>query len=616
MKFSFNHPLLFTKYTVILFLLQVSFLTILAQPATEEKLALEYYQSAQYDKAAELFEQLYRKNPSLYFYNYYLNSLLADTKFSEAESFVKSVAKKNPTDVRYEVEIGYIYQMAGENRKAEKVFSNLVRKPGKTRDEFVYLSNAFRQRDLFSYALEVLEKGKGKFSPPLNIEIADIYQAKGDYNSMISTYLDLVHSSDEYINLVQGKFQLVISDFGSSKISEALREELLARTEKYPNKTIYAELLYWYSIQKQDFALALLQAKALDRQFGEEGNRVMELANILISNKQYKLASDAYRYILSLGKSSRFYQSAEINLLHTEYKSLTDGKIPERESLVKLKDDYETVLEKYGHNRTTVDLMRNLAQIKTFWLQQPSDGQNLLEEILLMAGLPREIYAETKMELGDILLFKGEKWSASLLYKQVEKEFKNDPIGFEAKFKAARFFYFVGEMEWAKVQLDVLKGATSKLIANDALELSLLIDENIDADSSYTTLSYFARADLLILQQQYTDAFLLFDTIEAIFPGHNILPFVHFRRAEVYKSLHQIDSALSFYEKVTNSFPYSSIADNALIMMARINDQELKDLPTALDLYSKLLIDYPGSLFTVEARKRFNELRSQPQLTP
>lgn len=616
MNFSFG---IFARRTIHLlssailigFFLIISPANLMAQPSTDEQLALQYYQEGDFNKAVDLFEKLYKKNKSVYYYNYYLNTLLGLNEYDKAESFVKSVAKANPEDIKYQIELGYVYSVADEKRKSEKIFEKAIKNVGSSRQDYLSLSNAFQSRDLYDYALQLLEKGKDKFTPPLNIEIADIYQAKGDYKNMISNYLDLVHNQDVYIELVKGKFQLILSDYGSDKISNSLREELLRRTEKYPNKTIYAELLYWYSIQKREYALALIQAKALDQQFAEHGERVFQLSNILLANKQYEKASEGFEYILKLGTGNRFYQSAEINLLHTRFKAITAGATINSEQLISLEKDYESVLTKYGENRTTIDLMRNLAQIQAFWIHDFNKAESLLEKILKMQGVPPDIAGQVKLELGDILLFEGKKWSASLLYKQVEKDFKNDPIGFDAKFKAAKFFYYVGEMEWSKVQLDVLKGATSKLIANDAMELSLLIEENIDDDSSYTTLSYFARADLLAWQKKYEEAFLIFDTIVEIFPGHNILPNVSYRRAEIFQSLNNLDSAIYYYDKVVTDYPYASIADNALINLARINDSKLKNHDKAIELYEKILLNYPGSLFTVESRKRYNELKGK-----
>jgi tetratricopeptide (TPR) repeat protein len=611
MKNKLFQSKLFLSLLLIGLFISVFSQPLYAQPGMEEQLALQYYQNEEYSKAAELFEKLYNKNPGPYFYNYYLNSLHALKDYEQAEQFIRKVGKQKEDDVKYLVELGYNYQLSGDKRKAEKTYKKCFKSLNNSRASYVHLSNAFRARSLYDYALEVLEKGGNRFEPPLQLEMADLYLEMGEYQKMIASYLDLIHNKDDYINLVKGKFQLIMADASSGPITMALRKELLQRTDRYPNKSIYAELLYWYSVQKREFEMALLQAKALDKQFSEQGERVFQLANILLSNKNYSLAIEAYTYILNLGKSNKFYISSEVNLLHARFKAMTQGMSLDTIQIKEIVQEYNRVLEKYGKNRTTIDLMRNLAQIQAFWLHNTSQAEKLLNTILNLQGTRPEILGEVKLELGDVLLFSGKKWSASLLYKQVEKDFKNDPLGFKAKYKAAQFFYFVGEMEWAKVQLDVLKGATSKLIANDAMELSLLIQENIDDDSSYTTLSYFARADLLTYQKKYQDAFKVFDTIEAIFPGHNILPNISFRRAEIYEQLNQLDSAKYFYLKTVSGHPFASIADNALIQLARIYDQE-KKFDKALEAYEQILLNYPGSLFTIEARKRFNELKQNP----
>lgn len=580
---------------------------LFSQPSTVEQLALQYYREGDFEKAVDLFEKLYQKNPSTVYYNYYLNTLFGLKDYSKAERFVKTVARSYPNDIKYTIELGYVYLMEGETKKSEKIFSKAISGVGKSREEYLILSNAFQSRNLYDEALKLLEKGRDKFDPPLNIEIADLYQAKGDYENMVSTYLDLVHNYSEYGELVKGKFQLILSDFGSDKISQILRKQLLQRIEKYPSKTIYTEFLYWYSLQKREYDLALIQAKALDKQFGKQGEEVFQLANILVANKEYDKAINGYEYILSLGAGNRFYQTSEINLLYTRYKALNAGLDMDEKALSELIVDYNRLLKKYGENPTTVDLMRNLAQIDAFYLHNAEEAEEILDRALKIGGLQNNVRGQIKLELGDVLLFEGKKWSASLLYKQVEKDFKNDPLGFEAKFKAAKFFYYVGEMEWAKVQLDVLKGATSKLIANDAMELALLIEENIDMDSTYTTLSYFARADLLVWQKRYEEAFKVYDTIEEIFPGHTILPNVSYRKAEIYQSLKNIDTSIYFYNQVLTKYPYASIADNALIKLARIYDNTLNNKQRAKEYYEKILLDYPGSLFTIEARKRFNE---------
>lgn len=600
----------FKAFFLVVFSL-MSFTLLKAQPEVQEQLALQYYQNGEYEKAADLYEKIYQRKPQVFYYNYYLSSLFAIEDYEKAEKFVKSLSRKEPDNLRYKVELGYIYKRMGNERKAKKLFNTAIKKLPKKRSDYLALSAAFQYRDLYDLSLKVLEMGKTDFNPPLYEAIADQYFAQGKYQEMISTYMDMITENASYINLVKGKLQMMIAGAGNQVLSDALRTELLRRTQKYPSQTIYSELLYWFSIQKREFALALIQAKALDRKFNENGERVYQLSNILISNKAYDKAADGLKYIIQLGEKNRFYRAAEINLLRVNYLNLLDKNDIQTSEITQLVKDYESTIKKYGKNPTTVELMKNLAYIQAFHLHDFDQARNYLEEILEMRGVTKKVKANAKLLLGDILLFEGKKWTASLQYKQVEKEFKNDPIGFEAKFKAAKFYYYVGEMEWSKTQLDVLKGATSKLIANDAMELSLLISENIDPDSSYSSLSYFARADLLFWQRKYESALQLLDSIELIFPNYSILPNVNYQRALIYMEQKNHDSAQVFFKKTFTNFPYASIADNALIKLARLLDEELHNASEAQKYYEKILLDYPGSLFTVEARKRYEEIKNK-----
>ena len=596
------------KYLIILFFAFTP-LFVDAQNDVDEQLAMQYFRQGEFDKAAGLFKDIYAKKPNTYYYNYYLNSLFGLQDYAAAENFVKKVQKSRPGELRYLVDLGYVYELSGNKKKADKIFKKAIKKMPSTRQAYVSLSGAFQNRGHYDYALKILEKGKNKFTPPLNIEIADLYFSKGEYNRMIDSYLDMIEKNDDYLEAVKGKLQLIIASPGNNKVSQALREELLKRTEKYPNKTIYAELLYWYSVQKREWDIALFQAKSLDKRFDEGGERVFQLSNILLSNHRYAEAAEGFKYIMSLGPDNRFYRASEISLLHAEFKNLVKNGTFRRQDLQTLVGQYNKVLKKYGENRSTVELMRNLAHIDAFYLHDIPAAEELLEKVTKMPGLNKKIRAEAKLELGDVLLFEGKKWTASLLYKQVEKEFKNDPVGFEAKFKAAQFYYYVGEMEWAKVQLDVLKGATSKLIANDAMDLSLLISGNIDPDSTYTSLSYFARAQLLVYQKRYDEAFKTLDTIENAFPGFPVLSNVEYERARIYMQMKNYAKAVEHFKATAEKYPGASITDNALIELARLYDNILNDSKKARDVYEKILLDYPGSIFTVEARKRFNELK-------
>jgi tetratricopeptide (TPR) repeat protein len=226
-----------------------------------------------------------------------------------------------------------------------------------------------------------------------------------------------------------------------------------------------------------------------------------------------------------------------------------------------------------------------------------------------MPGLTDMQRAEIKMSLADVLVLQDDIWQASLYYMQVDKDFKYEPIGHEAKFKNARIFYYDGDFVFAQSQLDVLKQSTSKLIANDAMKLSILITDNLGLDSNYTAMNLFAKADLLLEQHQYPAAFHLYDTILLAFPYHGLADEIYLRKAQAMQQQGKWEEAVQFLEKIVSDHGDDILADDAVFQLGEIYEKHLKNPEKAAEYYKKILFDFKGSLLTVEARKRFRALR-------
>ena len=597
---------------IVLILILISANTSFAQTDVDEKLALQFYQNSEYAKAAELYERVYKKKATPFYYNYLLDCYFELEDYKKAKKFVASVKRRNPNNVKYMVEEAYVIQRSGNVVKAEKDYNKLIKKLNSNRKQVINLSEAFAARNLDDFAIKTLLKNSKDYdNPPLNIELANLYYKTGSYQEMINQYLDLILIDVKYTSLVKNKLQLIITDPNMNEVSEAVRIELLKRTQKRSNDIIFSELLYWYSIQKKDFDIALIQSKALDKRLNEQGERVYELSNILMSNKEWVLAVDAYNYIISLGPESIYYMNSEIMILDAKFGMIINDKDYVQQDIIDLEKDYQIQLRAFGKNSTTVKSMMNQAYIQAYYLNNLESAKEILSEIGYIPNISKKQKAEAKLQLADITLFSGEKWSASLLYKQVEKENKNEPIGYLAKYRAAKFYYYVGEMEWAKSQLDVLRGATSKLIANNSMELYLLIQENISIDSSYDALSMYAEADLLHYQKKYKLANLKLDTLLDIFPYHVITDDVYFKKAKIAMDEQKYEVADSLFDITVSYAPFGPLADNALIERAHLYDNIMGKTDKAEELYKRILLDYPGSLFTIEARKRYREIKGE-----
>lgn len=577
---------------------------------SDEQLAAQYFQKRDFEKAVVFYEKLFKKNNNTVNYHYYLYCLIELKMFKDAEKLVKNMIRSNPNNPRYGVDLGFVFTEAGEINKGNRQYDKMVEELRYDRLYITELANAFLTRNQPGYAAEVYEKGNLLLKEsPFYLELGDLYNQTGNYSMMVEEYLDYIEYNYVNKSIVQNKLQNSLSDDEDSKISELLRKSLLQRIQKYPDQVYNSEMLLWLSIQERDFEQALIQAKSLDRRLGEEGERIFELAGLCMSNQSFDVAIEAFNYLLKKGKNNYLYVDARIGLLTARYLKITSTFNPGMDDLLLLEKDYISVLAEYGENASTIGVMKYLAHIEGFYLNKYDEAIQLLTRAIELPSATPASVADCKIELGDIYLFTDNVWEALLLYSQVDKAFKNDPVGHLAKFKNAKLSFYLGEFGWAKAQLDVLKAATSKLIANDALRLSVLISDNIDMDSSTVALSLFAKADLLSYRNQDDLALITLDSIFDLAGYHPIFDEVLLKKAEIMMKHGNYEEASGYLEEIIKDYSYDITADNALFLLADLCEKKFQDTERAKSLYEKLLTDYPASLFAVEARKRFRILR-------
>jgi predicted Zn-dependent protease len=581
------------------------------QEQETEKLAFQYYGNKEYEKALGLFQELYSKQPSHHYYTYNLYCLIALNRYAEAEKLVRGKMKGEPGSYRYEVDMGYIYLLTDKPDKATKIFDDVIGKMKPNKASINEIANAFTNRQQYDYAIKTYLRGRelSNYTEPFHQELARMYEMNGNYSAMIEEYLDLLEMDQAQLEMVQNRLQYVLNKDLDNKISDMLREALLKRNQRSPDNRDYGEMLLWLSVQQKDFEFALIQARSIDTRFNEGGMLIFSVANLSLANNEYDVAIEAFNNLIKRGQSNPYYAESLTGRLQAKFLKIVEGYNYQAVELKSIQQEYYSALSELGRNARTLVLMRDLAHLEAFYLDELDPAVQLLEEALLIPGAPEKMKADIKLELGDIYLFTGEIWEASLLYSQVEKAFKNDPTGHEAKFRNARLSYFIGEFDWAKAQLDVLKAATSKLIANDAMDLALLISDNIDIDSTYTGLSYYSRADLLIYRGQDSLALLTLDSISMLGLFHSLDDEVLYSKAVIYIDRKQYDIADSLLAKIIQVYPDDILADNALFERAELQAEALNDKTMAMELYQQLMLEYPGSLFTTEARKRFRQLR-------
>jgi len=583
-------------------------------PSTEEQLAGQFYSEGAWEKAADLYEKLYEKTPVNFYYSQLINCYINLKEVKLAEKLVSKHSRRNPRQLSYLVDLGYIFLQSQEPDKAKKQFEKALKEMERGDDrQVIDLANAFESRGQTELAIRtLLEARKSVPRPyPFNLELAALYGRRGDTSNMLQEYMELLGTQGyNYLEPIQQSFQDLMAADPAGEKTELIRQALLKEIQRVPDNLLFSDLLVWIYVQKRDFESAFFQTKALDKRLKENGKRVFDLGRTCIGNDEYETGRKAFLYVIEKGPSAGLYLPARMELSLAMYRKVTTSIAYTPEELSELKLMLEATLTELGNTEQAYLLALRLAHLKAFYLNQQADALALLEKVIGPGnGLPLRPLNEVKLEIADIQLLMGDIWESTLTYSQVEKAMKMDTLGQEAKFRNSRLAYYKGEFDWAKAQLDVLKAATSKLIANDALELRLLIGDNTAFDSTGDAVRRFALADLWYYQNKIMQAYSTLDSLEVQFPESSLGDEILYRKARIKMRQGNYSDAIPLLEKILFSFRDDILADNALMMLAEINEQHLKKPEKAMELYKELMVDFPGSLFVVEARKRFRTLR-------
>ena len=578
---------------------------------TDLELAEFYYNEGSYPQAKLYLDGIWKKNKTNAVYQMYYATLLALDDFDTAEKVVKERLKRRHKNSRSTalVDLGSLYLHFDKRDAALEAFMEALDNLQPGRPSAVSLANAFIKLDELDMALATYERAEKLGSTGFEYELANLQGMRGDFEGMIDAYMALLSTKPNYLRTVQNSLNRNLRLTTTEDNRELVRISLLRAIQTYPDNTVYPELLVWHFNQIRDFASSVIHAKALDLRLQEQGVRLMELGNTAQANGDVDTALECYRYVAAKGPDNPYYFTARNEVLQVRFDALTAEVPADLDAMAQLADEYAASLRDLGVRSETAMMVKDRAHLLAFYLQRADEGIEDLEALLANNDLNERVAAACKLTLGDIYVFEGLIWDASLLFSQIVLDFKDDPLGHEAKFRNARVSYYGGDFNWAQTQLNALKASTSKLISNDAIDLSLLITDNFNLDTLTLPMEMFARADLLRMQRKFDDARTTLDSLTTDFPGHVLEDEVLMMSADMFLEQGRLDTAMTLYQEVVDLHFDDITGDDALWMLADLTHHRLNDEATAQTLYEKLLFDFPGSLHAVEARKRFRALR-------
>ncbi len=590
-----------------------------AQDTEDIELAQQYDDKGEIDKAKALYKDLAKKKKNIpAIHSRYIRLLLNNGYVREAGQYIDKVLKHYPDNLLYRTDAGMVALREGKEKEANQIFSGVMQEARADEYKLRMVASHFVNQELIERAIQVYQQGREASGNPAAyaLELASIYRRLNEKDKMVAEYLRYADEDPSQIAYVKNVLQSILTE---EEDLESLSKLLLDKIQQNPDKDLYSELLIWVNLQQKNFYGAYMQARALDRRNKSDGDRVMEVASIALENQDYENALKMYEYVVEKYARTPNYLTARRYKIKAR-EELVKNRFPvNREEITRLIEDYQHFIEESskspaGPGAATLEAMRSQALLYAFYQGEMEKAIETLRQVADNPKAGRELKAQCKLDLGDIYVLIDEPWESSLLYSQVEKAHKEEPIGYEAKLKNARLSYYKGDFELSQGHLDVLKLATTREIANDAMSLSILIQNNTAFDTTEAAMKEYAGVELLLFQNKQQEALQKLDSMLVKYENHPLADEVHWLTARVDLKLGNFDKSLEHLNKITTSYKQDILGDDALYMTGKIYEEQLKDKTKAMETYTQFLKEYPGSIYVAEVRKRFRRLRGDTNI--
>ncbi|MFM7289118.1 MAG: tetratricopeptide repeat protein [Bacteroidota bacterium] len=592
-----------------IFLACLGLIPLQAQPLqpAEIQIGIQHFQKQEYESCLRVFEPFLNDAAwSGTAYAYVYVSRIQLKQFEEAEKLAQRLGRKFKGQVQYEVDRGYAMRLRGKVEEALKVFGELLKDCKGDPNEIAVLAGAFRVRAEWEWAVQVYLQGRSLQANPAAyaLELADLAHQSGQRARMVEHYLEHLEDQPQQLEAVQYALQQKLD---ADEMDE-IRVAVLKRLRMRPDAAALNELLIWYLVQQKDFGGAFQQAKALDMRMNQQGQRVLTLARIAIENEDWKATLPMLDFVVQQSRLPNLQNEARMEILRVKYRLIQAGNGGGRDSLESLATQYQTLLAAGLHSRLRLQASAGYAELLAFDLGRMEEAMDMLEQIIAQGGESQAL-AEIKLLLGDLYVLSEIFWEAALVYGQVERDFSNQPLGHQAKYRNARLSFFQYEFSWAKAQLDVLKASTTTRMANDAMELALTIHDNYDLDTSALPMQGLAMLEQARYRRQLDRAMVLVDSLLDTLRQHPLGDDLWLRKAAVLEQMGRYSEADTAYGSLLSAYADEVLADDALFRRGMLCELRLANKERAMDFYNQLMLKFPDSAYLPEARRKIRRLR-------
>jgi len=583
----------------VFFILNISLLG-----AQSLHVANSYYNLGKFENAVLAYESLVKKNAS--------NSLAVvglaksyrqTNQLQKAISLLESSYAKAPNRLEYLLELGVSYNQAEDKQKATDSFDKILSGLNENPNLAVKMGSRFKEYNLLGYTIQAYEKAMQiNENYNFDLEIGRLNGELGNLSGMFSSYLDYMLKNPAYINSVKRLIDQFITVDPENEANQIFRKTLLRKNQVTPD-ILYNEMLSWLFVQQKQYSKAFAQERAIYRQTEDGIPQILDVATIAQTAGDYETAEEAYEFVIENANINSFVIKASQKLLEIEI--LQAGS----KEYAKINKEYEALFNTYDSSSEILPLQLDYAYFLGFKQNKKEAAIAFLKPLSKKKYTPVD-KAQIQLLIGDILVLDGKFNQALIYYTRAQKKIKNHLLAQEASFKIAKTSYYKGDFDWANTQLNVLKESTTQLIANDAMDLSLLIYDNTKDESelSEQALKLFAKGELFQFQEQKEKALAVFNEVIDKYQSTSVEDDALYQSALLLMQLQKPDQAIKNLNKLIQFFPLSLLVDDAYYELGKLQEN-LSNIEAAKSAYEKIIFNHADSIHFVEARKAFRRLR-------
>ncbi|MCD8402203.1 tetratricopeptide repeat protein [Tenacibaculum finnmarkense] len=562
--------------------------------------AENYFRNNDYQKAVHLYKKLHNKSP---YNSLYLKRLVTSyqetNQFLVADALLSERIKEKPNLVFLNIIKGYNFERQQKDIQANKEYQIALNSLDKKRNYGATIARLFKEYNKLDFAIEAYTKIITN-NPKANygFQLAQLYGEKGNFKKMFDSYVSLVDKDEKYLNNVKRYTSKYIDENPENENNILFKKALLRKAVSNP-KNCWNDLLSWLFITQKQYSKALIQQKALVARNPDYLSEIHQLGKISLENKDYETAKNCFDFIIE-----------KTNYPTDKFKAINNNlKIAIRTKQPNIPEKFQAIFSQYGINKNTFELQIAYANYLTFTENTPEKAIEVLQKVLTFANSKFE-KAAVKLKLGEVLVYTNNFNKALIYFSQVQTQFKNHFLGQEARFKVAQTSYFKNDFTWAKAQLKILKGSATQLIANDAANLFLTITDNQPKDSISTGLKEYAKADLLAFQNKDKQAISILTNLITNYKGQPIQDEALFKQAGLFIKQQKYEAAILNYTKIIALDKNGIYVDDVYYQMAELYRTKLNNPEKAKKHYQKIIFDHASSIYLIDARKQFRQLRT------